>query len=118
MSRSGRPSRMPSPACAGSYGATCFFARPLQRPTLQKSNRHYWRDLPTRSVMPPDWIKSSQDGKYLSMTVAGTQALIAAIPLKGCISIPGIKDGTLFQKNVRQSLGLNNAVNKGIKGTI
>ena len=58
-----------------------------------------------------------QPGNYLSMTVAGTQALIAAIPLKECIGIPGIKDGTLFQKNVRQSLGLN-AVNKGIKGTI
>lgn len=57
-------------------------------------------------------------GNYLSMTVAGTQALIAAVPLKECIGIPGIKDGTLFQKNVRQSLGLNNAVNKGIKGTI
>ena len=56
-------------------------------------------------------------GKYLSMVVAGTQALIAAIPLKECIGIPGVKDGTLFQKNVRQSLGLN-AVNKGIKGTI
>jgi hypothetical protein len=59
-----------------------------------------------------------QEGKYLSMTVAGTQALIAAIPLKECIGIPGVKDGTLFQKNVRQSLGLNNAVNKGIKTTI
>jgi len=32
--------------------------------------------------------------------------------------MPGIKDGTLFQKNVRQSLGLNNRVNKGIKSTI
>jgi hypothetical protein len=57
-------------------------------------------------------------GKFLPMTVAGTQALIAAIPLKECIGIPGIKDGTLFQKNVRQSLGLTNAVNSGIKGTI
>jgi hypothetical protein len=59
-----------------------------------------------------------EGGKYLSMTIAGTQALIAAIPLKECIDIPGIKNGTLFQKNVRQSLGLNNVVNKGIKGTI
>lgn len=59
-----------------------------------------------------------QSGQYLSMSVAGTQALIAAIPLKECVRIPGIKDGTLFQKNVRQSLGLDNAVNKGIKGTI
>lgn len=57
-------------------------------------------------------------GKFMLMTVAGTQAVVAALPLKECITIPGIKDGTLFQKNVRQSLGLNNAVNKGIKGTI
>lgn len=32
--------------------------------------------------------------------------------------MPGIKDGTLFQKNVRQSLGLNNRVNRAIKATI
>jgi len=59
-----------------------------------------------------------ESGKYLPMTIAGTQALIAAIALNECINIPGVKDGTLFQKNVRQSLGLNNVVNKGIKGTI
>ena len=52
------------------------------------------------------------------MTVAGTQVVIVAVPLKECINFPGIKDGTLFQKNVRQSLGLNNQVNKGIKTTI
>ncbi|KFD40416.1 hypothetical protein DK28_0206725, partial [Peptococcaceae bacterium SCADC1_2_3] len=52
------------------------------------------------------------------LNIAGTQVVVAAIPLRECINIPGIKDGTLFQKNVRQSLGLNNAVNKGIKNTI
>jgi len=59
-----------------------------------------------------------ENGKYLKMEIANTQAVLAAIPLKDCLCIPGIKDGTLFQKNVRQSLGLNNAVNKGIKNTI
>jgi hypothetical protein len=59
-----------------------------------------------------------ESGKYMPMTVAGTQAIIAALHLKECVGVPGIKDGTLFQKNVRQSLGLNNAVNKGIKSTI
>ena len=54
----------------------------------------------------------------MQLTIAGTQVLLAAIPLKECIKIPGIKDGTLFQKNVRQSLGLNNTVNKGIRQTI
>lgn len=56
--------------------------------------------------------------KYIKMTIGGTQAVLAAIPLSECLSIPGVKDGTLFQKNVRQSLGLNNVVNKGIKSTI
>ncbi len=55
---------------------------------------------------------------HFPFTVAGTQVVIAAVPLSKCITIPGIKNGTLFQKNVRQSLGLNNTVNKGIKTTI
>jgi hypothetical protein len=59
-----------------------------------------------------------EPGKYVNMNIGGTQAILAAIQLKDCMSLPGIKDGTLFQKNVRQSLGLNNAVNKGIKNTI
>ena len=54
----------------------------------------------------------------LPVTIAGTQIVIAVVPLSECIKFPGIKDGTLFQKNVRQSLGLSNAVNKGIKNTI
>ncbi len=56
--------------------------------------------------------------KFLDTEIANTKVIIASIPLKETISIPGIKDGTLFQKNVRQSLGLNNTVNKGIKNTI
>lgn len=59
-----------------------------------------------------------QPGKYLSMELGGTTVVLAAVPLRDCITLPGIKDGTLFQKNVRQSLGLNNSVNKGIKTTI
>jgi hypothetical protein len=56
--------------------------------------------------------------KFLEMNIGGTQAVLAALQLKDCLNIPGIKDGTLFQKNVRQSLGLNNVVNKAIKNTI
>ena len=56
--------------------------------------------------------------KYLKLKLGDTEAVLAALPLKECIRFPGIKDGTLFKKNVRQSLGLNNAVNKGIKQTI
>lgn len=56
--------------------------------------------------------------KYMAMECGGSRVVIAAIPLKDCVRFPGIKDGTLFQKNVRQSLGLSNRVNKGIKATI
>ena len=55
---------------------------------------------------------------HMEMTLDKTRAVIAAIPLSECIKFPGVKDGTLFQKNVRQSLGLSNRVNKGIKSTI
>jgi hypothetical protein len=56
--------------------------------------------------------------QILPVEIAGTRVIIAIVPLSECIKFPGIKDGTLFQKNVRQSLGLSNAVNKGIKNTI
>lgn len=56
--------------------------------------------------------------KMLDFYLADTKVVIAVVPLAECIKFPGIKDGTLFQKNVRQSLGLNNAVNKGIRNTI
>ncbi len=56
--------------------------------------------------------------QILPTTVADTNVVIAVVPLSECIKFPGIKDGTLFQKNVRQSLGLSNVVNKGIKNTI
>jgi len=55
---------------------------------------------------------------YIPIMMAGTQVVIAAVPLKECLNLPGIKEGTLFQKNVRQNLGPNNRVNKGIRNTI
>jgi hypothetical protein len=58
------------------------------------------------------------DSQYMKVNVAGTDVVIAAIPLKEAVKIKGIKDGSLFQKNVRQSLGSSNAVNKRIKSTI
>jgi len=56
--------------------------------------------------------------KFMFNEIAVTPVLVVALPLKECIKLPGIKDGTLFQKNVRQSLGTSNAVNKGIRSTI
>lgn len=57
-------------------------------------------------------------GKCMKIEIGGTKAIIAAIPLKECIKIPGIKDGSLFKKNVRQSLGTSNKVNKGIASAL
>ena len=59
-----------------------------------------------------------ETGKYLMTDLSNTKVLLAAVPLKECIRMPGIKDGALFQKNVRQSLGINNTVNKKIKKTL
>lgn len=59
-----------------------------------------------------------EDGKYMELTIGNTKAIIVALPLKDCVKIPGIKDGSLFRKNVRQSLGTSNKVNKGIAQTI
>lgn len=59
-----------------------------------------------------------EKGKYLMTDLSDTKVLVAAVQLKECIKMPGIKDGSLFQKNVRQSLGINNTVNKKIKKTL
>lgn len=59
-----------------------------------------------------------ETGKYLELELNSARAVLAAIPLKDCVNIPGIKDGRLFRKNVRQSLGNSNKVNKGIAKTI
>lgn len=59
-----------------------------------------------------------EDGKYMQLMIGDTKAIIVALQLKDCIKIPGIKDGSLFRKNVRQSLGTSNKVNKGIAKTI
>lgn len=56
--------------------------------------------------------------KCIQMELNETKTILAAIPLKECVNIPGIKDGRLFRKNVRQSLGKSNKVNKGIARTI
>ena len=61
---------------------------------------------------------SLNGSKFMYHEIAGTPVIIAALSLKECIKLPGIKDGTLFQKNVRQSLGSSNTVNKGIRSTI
>ncbi|WP_461246561.1 AIPR family protein [Treponema sp. R6D11] len=58
------------------------------------------------------------ESKSMPMEIAGTNVIIAAIPLKEVVKIDGIKNGSLFQKNVRQYLERSNAVNKKIRQTI
>ena len=50
--------------------------------------------------------------------ICGTQSIITVLPLKECLKMPGIVDGRLFRKNVRQSLGPNNKVNRALRSTI
>src|SRR5438132_346013 len=93
-------------------------------PTTNRLTPSSWMTTAARSTSS----KASSSGwtqllpihscKYLFMELGGNRVVLASIPLQDCIGFPGIKDGTLFQKNVRQSLGLNNTVNKGIKTTI
>lgn len=56
--------------------------------------------------------------RTMIMDVQGTRSIITALSLRECLSIPGISDGRLFRKNVRQSLGSNNKVNRGLRTTI
>ena len=65
-----------------------------------------------------NYTMNLSQSKFMSVDIADTKVVIAAIPLKEAVNIKGIKDGSLFQKNVRQSLGISNAVNKKIRQTI
>jgi len=57
-----------------------------------------------------------ESGKYMELNIGGTKACVAAVRLKDCIKIPGIKDGSLFRKNVRQSLGTSNKATRELQG--
>lgn len=59
-----------------------------------------------------------EDGKYINLTINGAKAVVVALPLRECVKIPGIIDQSLFRKNVRQSLGNSNKVNKAIAHTL
>lgn len=83
----------------------------------EELNRRY--DLALETDNPQiNYTLNLADSPFMSVEIAGTQVVIAAVPLKDAVQIQGIKDGSLFQKNVRQSLGTNNAVNKKIRQTI
>lgn len=76
-------------------------------------------DLALEREMPTiNYLVSLEKDKYTQTMIAGTNVILAAIQLKDCIKMPGVKDGTLFRKNVRQFMGLSNKVNKSIRSTI
>lgn len=77
-----------------------------------------WDEALTQELPKLNHAFALQDGRYLSMEIGGVKTVLAAVPLSECMKIPGISDGRLFRKNVRQSLGLSNKVNKGLKQTI
>jgi hypothetical protein len=77
-----------------------------------------WDEALTQELPKLAHTFALQDGRYLSMEIGGVKTVLAAVPLSECVKIPGISDGRLFRKNVRQSLGLSNKVNKGLKQTI
>lgn len=83
----------------------------------QELSRRY--DLALETDNPQiNYTLSLSESKFMSVEIADTKVVVAAIPLKEAVLIQGIKDGSLFQKNVRQSLGSSNAVNKKIRQTI
>jgi AIPR protein len=59
-----------------------------------------------------------ENGKYLFVDIAEFKTVLATLPLIDCLNFPGITDGKLFRRNVRQSLGLTNKINKGMKQTL
>lgn len=56
--------------------------------------------------------------KILVTKLAGALTILTVLSLKECLRFPGITDGRLFRKNVRQSLGTSNKVNRALKATI
>ncbi len=63
-------------------------------------------------------VLTTDPQKTLVTELQGTKTIVTILPLKECLRIPGITDGRLFRKNVRQSLGANNRVNKSLRATI
>jgi hypothetical protein len=86
----------------------------VDAPTIQAR----WDDAMSRALPKLTHTFTLEPGKYLSLDVAGFKTILAAVRVSDCLKLPGIKGGLLFRKNVRQSLGLTNKVNRGLKQTL
>lgn len=49
---------------------------------------------------------------------SGVRVVLVMLPIVQCLKLPGIADGQLFRRNVRQSLGISNKVNKAMRDTL
>jgi len=56
--------------------------------------------------------------KCLICEEAGIRVVLTMLPVEQCLKLPGIVDGKLFRRNVRQSLGISNKVNKALRDTL
>jgi hypothetical protein len=56
--------------------------------------------------------------KCLVCEEANIRVVLAMLPVERCLKLPGIADGKLFRRNVRQSLGISNKVNKAMRDTL
>ena len=71
------------------------------------------------TVLPSlDHTVTLDPAKTVNTPFPNANTIIAMLPLTECLKFPGIPDGRLFAKNVRQSLGSNNKVNRALKLTI
>ncbi len=66
---------------------------------------------------PVDFSFKLERDKYLSMELAKTEVIIAAVSLSQCCDLP-IDNDSLFSGNVRSYLGTTNKINKNIGKTI
>jgi AIPR protein len=71
------------------------------------------RDLPELSCE----IEIDPD-RCLVCSEANIRVVLALLPVERCLKLPGIADGKLFRRNVRQSLGIGNKVNKALRLTL
>lgn len=65
-----------------------------------------------------DHIIAIDPERTLVAPIASTRTVLTVLPLRECLKLPGIVDGRLFGKNVRQSLGPSNKVNRALRATI
>ena len=71
------------------------------------------------TVLPSlDHTVTLDPARTVNTPFPNANTIIAILPLTECLKFPGIVDGRLFAKNVRQSLGRNNKVNRALKRTI